>query len=505
MKEKGSIQSKVVGGLVWRFAERAGAQGVAFVVSIILARILDTETYGTLALITVFTTILNVFVDSGLGSALIQKKDADDLDFSSVFFFNMAASCLLYALIFFAAPLIASFYENETLTDLIRVLSLVVIISGVKNIQHAYVARTMQFRRFFFATLGGTIGAAVIGIWMAYQGYGIWALVAQHVFNTAVDTLILWFTVKWRPKKMFSWERLKTLLSYGWKLLASSLLDTGYKEIRQLIIGKLYTADDLAFYNRGRQFPNLIVENVNSSINSVLFPTMSQAQDEKARLKEMTRRAIKTSTYIMAPLMMGLAFCAEPLVRLILTEKWLPCVPFMRIFCITFMVYPIHTANLNAIKAMGRSDIFLKLENIKKAVGLTLLVSTMWFGVMAIAYSLLLSAFLCTIINSWPNRKLLDYKYGDQMKDILPGIILAVFMGVCVYPVQLLGLPDIVTLVIQVFGGAAIYIFGSMAFKMESFSYILNMMKKVFSRQNGAADDDEQKQGQGDEKDAGKE
>ncbi len=478
MKQIKTDQSAVFSSFFWRFAERIGAQGVAFIVSIVLGRILDPEMYGTIALVTVFTTILNVFVDSGLGSALIQKKDADDLDFSSVFYFNILVCCALYLLVFFAAPLIAQFYNDITLTPIIRVPSLTLVISGVKNVQQTYVSKTMQFRRFFFATLGGTIGAAVIGIYMAYEGYGVWALVAQQVFNTAVDTIVLWITVKWRPKKMFSWKRLKGLLSYGWKLLVSALLDTGYNELRQLIIGKKYTTADLAFYNRGRQFPHLIVNNVNSSINSVLFPTMSQAQDDKKRVKEMTRRAIKTSTYIMAPLMMGMAFCAEPIIRLLLTEKWMEAVPYMRIFCITFMFYPIHTANLNAIKAMGRSDIFLKLENLKKVVGLALLLSTMWFGVMAMAYSLLLSTFFSMLINSWPNRKLLHYKYEDQMKDILPGILLAVFMGACVYPIQLLGFNDFVTLLIQVPLGAAIYVAGSKLLKLEAFVYLLDMIKQ---------------------------
>lgn len=472
-------------GFIWRFAERVGAQGVSFIVSIILARILAPELYGTIALVTVFTSILNVFVDSGLGSALIQKKDADDLDFSSVFYFNMAVCIFLYLLMYLAAPLIARFYNDLTLVPIIRVLSLTLVISGVKNIQHSYVARTMQFKRFFFATLGGTIGAAIIGIYMAYCGYGVWALVVQYVFNIAMDTLILWLTVKWRPKRMFSWERLKQLFSYAWKLLASSLLDTVYNNLRQLIIGKMYTSEDLAFYNRGRQFPHMIIDNVNSSINSVLFPTMSKAQDDKARLKEMTRRSIKTSTYIMAPLMMGMAFCAEPIVRLLLTEKWMEAVPYMRIFCITLMFYPIHTANLNAIKAMGRSDIFLKLENIKKVMGLALLLSTMWFGVMAMAYSGLLSTFLSMIINSWPNRNLLDYKYEDQMKDILPGILLAVFMGACVYAIQLLGFNDFVTLLIQVPLGAAIYVGGSKLLKLESFIYLLDMIKQGIRTKKG--------------------
>ncbi len=379
---------------------------------------------------------------------------------------------------FFAAPFIALFYNDSTLTPVIRVLSLTLVISGVKNVQHAYVARTMQFKRFFFATLGGTIGAAILGVYIAYKGYGVWALVAQQIFNATVDTIILWITVKWRPKKMFSFERLKGLFSYGWKLLVSSLLDTGYSELRQLIIGKKYTSADLAFYNRGNTFPHLIIDNVNSSINSVLFPTMSQVQDDKTKLKEMTRRSMKTSTYIMAPLMMGMAFCAEPIVHLLLTEKWIDCVPYMRIFCVTFMFYPIHTANLNAIKAMGRSDIFLKLENIKKVIGLIILLTSMWFGVMAMAYSLLLSTFLSMIINSWPNRKLMDYSYYDQIKDIFPSILLAVVMGGCVYLIQYCGFSNLVTLLIQIPLGALIYFLGSKLIKLEPYDYLLSIIKQ---------------------------
>jgi len=462
---------------LWRFLERVGAQGVTLIVSIVLARLLDPTVYGTIALVTVFTAIMQVFVDSGMGSALVQKKDADDLDFSSVFYFNMAMCLVLYALMFAAAPFIARFYAMPELTPVIRVLSLTLVISGVKNIQQAYVSRNMLFKRFFFATLGGTIGAAVIGIWMAYRGYGVWALVAQHLFNATIDTLILWITVKWRPKRMFSLQRLKGLFSYGWKLLVSALLDTGYRDLRQLIIGKLYTSEDLAFYNRGNQFPNLIVTNINSSIDSVLLPTMAKAQDDRATVKGMTRRAIKTSTYIMAPMMIGLAVCAEPVVELVLTAKWLPCVPFLRIFCITYMFYPIHTANLNAIKAMGRSDLFLKLEIVKKVMGLAVLLSTMWFGVMVMAYSLLFTSVMSQIINSWPNKKLLDYPYLEQLKDILPGILLALGMGAAVYSVQLLGHSDWATILIQVPLGAVLYIAGSKLFHLESFEYVLGIAK----------------------------
>lgn len=462
---------------IWRFAERCGAQGVTFIVSIVLARILAPEVYGVIALVTVFTTILQVFIDSGMGNALIQKKDADDLDFSSVFYFNITMCTVLYIGMFFASPWIANFYEMPELTPVVRVLSLTLVISGVKNVQQAYVSRNLMFKRFFFATLGGTIGAAIIGIAMAYMGFGVWALVAQQLFNATVDTIILWITVKWRPKKMFSFQRLKGLFSFGWKLLVSGLLDTVYNDIRQLIIGKMYSSSDLAFYNRGKQLPNFIVTNVNTSINSVLFPVMSGVQDDKTRVKSMTRRAIKISTYVMAPLMMGLFFTAPVVVKLLLTEKWLPCVPFLRIFCITHMFMPIHTANLSAITAMGRSDLFLKLEVIKKAVGMTLLLITMRYGVLAMAYSVLVSSFTSQIINSWPNRKLLNYGYLEQIKDILPSILLATIMGFFVMWVQCVPIYTPILLILQVIIGVIIYLSGSIIFRMDSFQYLKNVIE----------------------------
>ena len=407
-----------------------------------------------------------------MGSALIQKKDADDLDFSSVFYFNIGVCSILYGIMFLCAPLIAAFYKMDELTPVIRVLSLIVVISGIKNVQQAYVSRNMLFKRFFFSTLGGTIGAAIVGIVMAYNGFGVWALVAQMLFNAAVDTTILWITVKWRPKKMFSWARLKALFSYGWKLLASALLDTVYNELRQLVIGKIYSKEDLAHYNQGEKFPKLIVSNINTSIDSVLLPTMSKAQDDPDQVKKMTRRAIKTSTYVMMPAMVGLAVCADALVSLILTEKWLPCVPFLRIFCFTFAFWPIHTANLNAIKAMGRSDLFLKLEIIKKIMGIIALVSTMWISVMAMAYSLLVTSVLSQIITSWPNKKLMNYSYPEQVKDMLPQIGLSLSMGAVVYCVQFLGLNNVLTLLIQIVVGVLFYVVFSKIFHIDSYEYI---------------------------------
>lgn len=477
----------VINNFFWRFLERCGAQGVTFLVSIILARLLDPSVYGTVALVTVFTAFLQVFVDSGMGNALIQKKDADDLDFSSVFWFNILMCMLLYILMFLIAPFISAFYNMPDLTPVIRVLSLILIISGIKNVQQAYVSRSMQFKRFFFATLGGTIGAAIVGITMAYLGFGVWAIVVQMLFNAAVDTTILCTTVKWHPKRMFSYKRLKGLFSYGWKLLVSSLLDTAFDEFRHLIIGKLYTSSDLAYYNHGQKIPNMIVTNINSSIDSVLLPTMSKSQEDRESVKNMTRRAIKTSTYIMMPLMAGLAVCAKPLVSLVLTDKWLPCVPFLRVFCFSYAFWPIHTANLNAIKAMGRSDLFLKLEIVKKAVALAAILSTMWISVMAMAYSLFATSIMSQIINSWPNKKLLSYSYYQQLNDMLPQMGISLVMGAIVYCVQFIGLNSIMTLLIQIPVGILVYWTGSKIFRIDSYDYLLGVVKRILSKKHKKA------------------
>ena len=470
--------ASITSNFFWRFAERILAQLVTLVVSVILARILIPEDYGVVALVTVFISIMQIFIDSGLGTALVQKKDADDIDFSSVFFFNIFISVTLYCLLFAASPLIAFFYSNYELVPLIRVSGIILLIAGIKNVQQAYVSRNMLFKNFFYSTLGGTIFSAVVGIVLALFGFGAWALVAQMVSNYLIDTIILWIVVKWRPIKAFSPVRLKILISFGWKLLVSYTLDSVYNNLRSLIIGKIYTSSDLAFYNQAYQYPNTIVSNIDTSIDSVLLPVMSKAQDDKDRVKTLTRRSIQISVYIMAPLMIGLASISEPLIKFLLTDKWLPAVPYLNIFCISFMFYPIHTANLNAITAMGRSDLFLKMEIAKKTIGIILLCITAPISVLAMAYSLLVSALTSQIINTWPNKKLLNYPYIEQLKDIFPEILLAVLMGFCVYWIKYLPIHLALVLTIQVVMGAIIYLGCSALFKMESYKYIVGVLKR---------------------------
>ena len=472
----------VSSNFMWRFLERFGAQGVGFIVSIVLGRILGPEVYGLVAIVTVFTTIISVFVTCGLNDALVQKKDADDLDFSSVFYFNLVMCLGLYALLFFSAPLIARLYNNPELIWPIRGLSLILIFGGIKNIQTAYVARNLIFKRFFFATLGGTLVAAVVGIWMALNGYGVWALIVQNLVNTCIDTIILWITVKWRPKWMFSFERLKGLFSYAWKLLASTLIDTVYGKLYQMVIGVRYSETDLAFYNKGDTFPNLLVTNINDATNSVLLPVMSAEQENREMVKATTRKAIQVSSFVIMPMMAGLAACAHPLVRLLLKEQWSPAVPFMQIFCFVYAFYCVHTANLNAIKALGRSDLFLKLEILKKIVGITTLLITVRIGVLAMALGSIFNSILSQLINSWPNRKLLDYHYGEQLKDMLPHILLSLGMGGVVMAVQLLGLKDLPTLMIQIPLGIGLYLAGARLLKVEALSMIKGVLKSYLHR-----------------------
>ncbi len=486
--EQKQLKQKTVSGLMWRFFERCGAQGVNLLVQIILARLLLPEMFGTIALVTVFTNILQIFIDSGMANALIQKKNADDVDFSSVFYFNIALSVILYLGMFIASPFIADFFKDGQLTSVVRVMSISLIIGGIKNVQQAYVSRNMMFKKFFFSTLIGTIVAAVVGVVMAYKGFGVWALVAQDLTNKTIDTFVLWFTVKWRPKILFSWKRLKGLINYGWKLLASGLIDTVYNNVRQLIIGKMYKPASLGFYNRGQQFPDTIINNINTSIDSVIFPAMSSEQDDKVRLKALTRRSIKTSSYIIWPMMVGLATIATPLICFLLTEKWLGAVPYLRLFCLINAFQPIHTSNLNAIKALGRSGLFLKLEIIKKAIGIISILITMWYGPLAIVYGLLVTSIISQAINAWPNKKLLNYSYWEQIKDILPYIVMSGVMAIAIYFIAFINIPRIIVLCVQVAVGVAVYIAMSKLFKIDSYDYIKDIVKNIIKRKEKVSD-----------------
>ena len=484
MEENKNLKSKTLMGLIWTFAEQVGAQLVGFVVSIILARLLLPEDYGVIAIVLVFVNLCNVFVDSGFGKSLVQKKDADDLDFSSAFYFSLVLSLILYALLYAAAPWIAGWYDMQILSPVLRVMGLRLIVAAYNSVQKAKVSREMQFRRFFFSTLGGTLVSAVVGIYMAWKGYGIWALVAQQLTNVVIDTVILSVTISWHPKLMFSFSRMKQLYAYGWKVLVTGLVETLYEDFRSLYVGKLYTANDLAYYTRGRQFPYLLVDNVNISISNVLFPAISSRQDDLDEVRGMTRRAMKTGAYLISPMMFGLAAVAEPVVILLLTEKWLPCVPYLQILCINCALTPLQITNIQSIYAVGRSDIVLRLNVIKKMFGFLVVLIFARVSVMAMTWAGVATAIFALIMNTYPNKKLLNYGIWDQLKDVVPSWLLSGAMMLVVMAISVLHLPLIPELVVMILVGVIVYIALSAMFRVESFMYILETLKSILARRN---------------------
>jgi O-antigen/teichoic acid export membrane protein len=338
----------------------------------------------------------------------------------------------------------------------------------------------MLFKKLFKSSLGAVVISGILGVSAAYNGLGVWALVIQQIANQVSISIIMWFNVQWRPKLLFSFSRVKNLFSFGWKLLASSLLNVFYLEIRTLFIGRLFSSSALGFYNRGEQFPKLIVNNINGSIQSVMLPALSAYQNNRKRAKEMMRRAIVTSSFLIFPMMIGMAVIAEPLVRIVLTEKWLPAVPFLQIFSISYALIPIHTANLQAINAMGRSDIFLKLEIIKKGIGIVVLIFSIPYGVYAIAIGQVISGIIATFINAYPNKELLKYSYKEQLIDILPSLFISVLMGGIVYSFNFLNISYTLILLLQIFGGVLVYIILAKMFKVESYGYLIETITQLF-------------------------
>lgn len=482
-KEEASNRKKtIINGLFWRYGERTCAQGVQFIVSLVLARLLSPNEYGCVGLITVLIAVGNVFVQAGFGNALIQKKDANQTDFSSVFYVSVGLGIILALFMQVLAPHIAAFYNQPILTEPIKVLSLMLVLAGINSVQQAYVSRKMIFKKFFFATIIGTIISAFVGIFLAYQGYGIWALVAQQLTNQCIDTLVLWLIVKWRPSFCFSLTRVKTLFSFGWKLLVSSLIDTIYNNIYTFVIGKIHSAEDVGYYNRGKNIPNLVITNINSSIQSVLFPAISKEQDNRSKVKALMRRAIMTSTFLIFPCMAGLAAVAKPLTIILLTEKWLPCVPFMQYCCFIYAFWPIHTANLQAISALGRSDIYLKLEIQKKVIGILILAVTIPMGIYPMMIGRCISTVICSFLNARPNKELFGYSFLEQIRDILPAFLLSIFMALFVAAVNLFQWNVWITLALQIAFGVVIYLGGAKLIHLESLDYVLVTLKQFTKR-----------------------
>lgn len=477
--------NNVIKGLTWTFAERIMAQLVSTIVTIILARILDPAHYGIISIVTVFISICDVFVTSGFNSAVVQKKNVTETTFNTAFIISFTISIILYIILFISAPCISEFYNMPELIAIIRVMGLRLPLAAYNSIQQAEIQRSMKFKKFFIRTSVGTIISAFVGIALALSGFGVWALVGQYLTNSIVDSIMLQVLGIWKPSLRFSIKEAKEIYSFGWKVLLTNVVSTLETDIRSLIIGKVFSASDLAYYDQGKKYPSLLVYNVNNAVNKVMLPAYSKKQDDIIGLKNMLRKSIRVGMFILAPILIGFALVSENFVHLILTDKWLLAVPYMQIFCFVYITRPLESSCHQALLAIGRSGTVLKIITIIQIFSfMTVMVAVFIFkSVLLIAAGLLLSTLVSLtgfMLMTW---KYLGYSLKEQLQDILPTIIVALIMGGAVWTVSYLGFSILATFIIQILLGAIIYILLSYVFRLQAFEYIkeklVSMLKRI--------------------------
>ena len=473
-----SLKQKTTKGLLWSSVERFSNQGVQFVFSIILARLLSPSDFGIIAMITIFFAIAQSFVDSGFSNALVRKTDRREDDLSTCFYFNIGVGIIAYIVLFLIAPLVANFYSQPILSPIIRITGLGVILNSLCVVQQALFTIKIDFKSQAKITLSATVISGIVGIILAYQGYGIWALVWQGVASSIVRMGLLWFMSKWRPTTGFSKSSFNYLFGYGSKLLASGLLDTIYNNIYPIVIGKFYTPAQLGNYSRALSFAQLPSSNITSILQRVTFPVLSTIQDDIPRLQANYRRLLKLSAFIVFPLMTGLAAVAFPMIRIILTPKWEGCSLYLQIICFALMWYPIHAINLNLLQVKGRSDLFLRLEIIKKIVGVCIMCITIPLGITAMCIGMVVSSLISLFINTYYTGKLINIGYLKQMKDVLPILIVSLIMGIVVYITILFFTSDFTKLIIGIPLGMFIYIVGTYLLAHEELSELVKIIKK---------------------------
>lgn len=471
-------KNEIVYNSVWRFLERIIAQMVTLIVSIVLARILVPDDYGAVSVIMIFINFCNILVTHGFNSSLIQKKDADKIDFSTAFFANLFITAVLFIVLFFSSPLIATYFDIPIVSPLLRVMALRIPFTAINSVQSAYVSRNLQFKKYFVATIVGTLVSGAIGIVMAYNDFGAWALVGQYLSSTIINTVVLWFVVKWRPCMCFSLQRAKIMLSYSSKILLSSLLDEVNLELSSFAIGKKYSSADLAYYNRGKQFPQIINTNVNDTITGIMFPVLSREQSDCQLVKLHMRKVLKASAFIMFPLLLGMAAVSREFLLILLTDKWIEAVSYMQIFCISCLFRPINSLNIQAVKAMGYSGKYLKTTFIKTICSITVILCLLPFGVIWVAVAGIINSLVATFIQSLPLKKIISYSFFQEIRDLFPTFMLSAVMAVIVYCVEFLKLPLMISLIVKIVVGVIFYVVLAKICKFESFDYLINILLK---------------------------
>ena len=477
-----SLKNKTVKGMGWSALENVTRLGVTFVVSIVLARLLSPEEYGLIGILTIFIAIFNAIVDSGFTNALIRKQDATDTDYSTVFYTNLVLSVVLAAVLFFCAKPISVFFERPELVSLTQVMSSVVIINALSIVQRVRTTKAIDFKTQTKITFISSIGSGVIGISMAYMGYGVWALVGQQILNQLLTTLFFWTYNKWIPKFVFSWASFKEMWTFGSKLLASRLIDTAWQEVYQVVIGKCYSPVTLGLFTRAKQFSDLCSANLTSVVQRVSYPVLSSIQDDRVRLKGAYQRVIKTTMLPTFVLMLGLAACAEPMIYVLIGEQWLECVPMLQIISTYGMLYPLHAINLNMLQVQGRSDLFLKLEIIKKIIAIGPLLLGVFVDIYLMLAGSLVTSLISYYLNAYYSGPFLNYSIREQVKDILPSFVVALAMSVPVYAMSFIPLNPFILLILQIVVGAVISICICEATKLPEYLEIKGIAMPIINK-----------------------
>lgn len=435
------------------------------------------EDYGVIAMLGVFLAVSQTFIDSGFGTALIRKIDRTEVDFSTVFYFNIIVAIVFYLILFFLAPVIAGFYHTPLLEPVTKVISLSLIISSLSGIHNSKLSIAIDFKTKAKASILSALITGLVGLWMAYAGYGVWALVVQNLCLRVIWTFMMWIFVKWRPQLVFSWESFKELFSFGSKLLASGLLDTIYNNLYTIVIGKVFSPTVLGVYSKANslaQFPSF---NITSVVQTVSFPVLSTIQNEEERLTDVYKRLLKLSAFIVFPLMVGLSAVADPFIRIILTDKWVETIPILQIICFSMMWYPINSINLNVLQVKGRSDYFLKLEVIKKVQGVLFLCITVPMGIIPMCFGNIINTLLNLIWNTYYTKKLINYGFLEQMKDLLPILIHSLVMGGIVVLIVNYMMTIWLKLIVGVLCGMIYYILGAYIIKFPEMNELLSILK----------------------------
>lgn len=472
----GSLKQKTTKGLFWSSVERFSNQGVSFIFSIILARILAPSDFGIVAMIGIFFAVAQSFVDSGFSNALVRKTDRREEDLSTCFYFNIGVGIVAYIVLFLIAPFIADFYNQPILSPIIRITGFGVVLNSLCVVQQALFTIKIDFKSQAKVTLSATIISGIVGVVLAYQGYGVWALVWQGVVMSLVRMGLLWLMSKWRPKAGFSKDSFHYLFGYGSKLLASGLLDTIYNNIYPIVIGKFYSPAQLGNYSRALSFAQLPSSNITSILQRVTFPVLSTIQDDLPRLQTNYCRLLKLSAFIVFPLMMGLAAVAFPLIRIVLTPKWEGCSFYLQIICFALMWYPIHAINLNLLQVKGRSDLFLRLEIIKKIVGVCIMCITIPLGITAMCIGMVASSFIALFINTFYTGKFIDIQYLKQMRDLLPIFVNSLLTGGLIFISIQFITNDVFKLMVGVIIGVLYYILSSYIFARDEIDEVKRLL-----------------------------